>query len=247
MHNSKIPVYLAVGVVFLAGLGISTLSPRKHEFEPNTPEISQDNQQVLLGTEGTEEESPSPVICLETEDLVKQTFEQVTEVEEVTESSFVEIEVTESQEEPEHYVPEYHTVSESMMSEDLQRWVLWYTSDKNINPYLIIAMCEKESCCKYDVIGDNGNSYGIMQVQPRWQEQRLKEYGLTADDLLQPQNCIMLGIDILLEYKNKGYSTEYMLMCYNGGESYAAKQTQVSEYAIWVMNRAQYLQSLGDY
>lgn len=154
-------------------------------------------------------------------------------VEEITEIH-TEPETVEELKEP---VKEYKLCSVAI-DEELQKWIIDYCEDINIDPYLIMAMCERESSCNSNAIGDNGKSYGLMQIQARYHEERINR--LDCHNLLNPKENIIVGIDILQELYNTGNTTDWVLMAYNGGRSYAnrmAGNDKVSDYAEYIMLR----------
>ena len=59
------------------------------------------------------------------------------------------------------------------LSQELQIWLIDYCKDIHINPYMIMAMCERESQYNANAVGDSGRSLGIMQIQPRWNGWRM--------------------------------------------------------------------------
>lgn len=77
-----------------------------------------------------------------------------------------------------------------------------------------------------NVVGDNGDSIGYMQIQPRWHEERMERLGVT--DLADPYSNFRVGCDFLAELLSK-YTMEDALTAYNSG-----KPGQ-SEYATSVM------------
>lgn len=130
------------------------------------------------------------------------------------------------------------------LSQELQMWIIDYCKEMQMSPYLIMAMCERESQYNASAVGDNGRSLGIMQIQPRWHQDRMDKLG--CDNLLDPQQNILLGIDILLELFNKRDDVAWVLMAYNGGEAYANKNYDagnISEYARYIMARAEEMES----
>ena len=128
------------------------------------------------------------------------------------------------------------------LNHELQDYIFTLCEERGIDPAIIIAMIEKESSFRESVIGDHGNSYGLMQIQPKWNKARMEALG--CNDLLDPYQNVMVGVDILSEYMSKGNSIEWALMAYNGGPTYAnkkAKQGIVSDYAVFVLDRAKNL------
>ena len=121
---------------------------------------------------------------------------------------------------------EIETVSEPVyklcgipLEQDLQVWLFGYCEKKGISPYLVMAMCERESQYNSREVGDNGESFGMMQIQPKWHQQRMGRLG--CYNLLDPQENIIIGIDILLYLFDKSDDVAWVLMAYNGGEDYA--------------------------
>lgn len=111
-----------------------------------------------------------------------------------------------------------------------------------IDPAIVIAMIERESDFRPSLIGDKGNSYGLMQINKKWHLARMKRLGVT--DLLNPYQNITVGIDYLAEMYEYGKTIEWALMAYNGGPSYARKLTAkgvVSAYAKGVLERSEEL------
>ena len=127
---------------------------------------------------------------------------------------------------------------------ELQIWVFDYCKDKKLNPYLIFAMCERESQYKADAVGDSGRSLGIMQIQEQWHQERMDKLGCT--DLMDARQNMMVGIDILMDLYSKCNDTAWVLMAYNGGEAYADRNYNagnISEYARYIMTRAEEMES----
>lgn len=124
------------------------------------------------------------------------------------------------------------------MQSDLGDWIIKYSYGEGIDPFLIFAMAERESDFTPDCLGDKGASIGLMQVQPKWNLERMDK--LEVEDLKDPKGCVRVAIDILLEYAERNSDLFYVLMAYNGGESYAKKyyETSPSKYAIEITERA---------
>lgn len=79
----------------------------------------------------------------------------------------------------------------------LQEWIYRYCLDKKISPALVMAMIEKESSCNTAAVGDNGEAVGLMQIQSRWNKERMQELEVT--DLTEERQNITVGVDYLLE------------------------------------------------
>lgn len=121
------------------------------------------------------------------------------------------------------------------LEEDLQKYIVELADRYNLEPELILAVIGQESNFKPDAVGDGGDSIGLMQVQEKHHEARIKSLGVT--DLEEPYQNVLVGTDYLAECIGKG-SVEYGLMSYNGGKAYADEMLatgQVSDYAEGVM------------
>nr|DAX42279.1 MAG TPA: Transglycosylase SLT domain [Caudoviricetes sp.] len=129
------------------------------------------------------------------------------------------------------------------MNSSLGEWIIEYSGSKDIDPFLILAIAERESGLNPNVVGDNGASIGLMQIQPRWSRERMKSLGVA--DLKEPRGCVKVAIDILLEYKEKDSDLYFVLMAYNGGVAYAKMNINTpSDYALKISERAAELSRL---
>lgn len=134
---------------------------------------------------------------------------------------------------------EIKTYYDVPLYETLQDHIFKLCAEHNIDPAIVIAMIHKESRYNPDAIGDGGNSLGLMQIQPKWHKERMKKLGVRS--LLDPYNNVTVGIDILAELFSTGKSTEWVLMAYNGGRSYANEKEAlgiVTDYANTVIANA---------
>lgn len=66
-----------------------------------------------------------------------------------------------------------------------------------LEPSIVFGIMQQESAFLPDVIGDNGRAIGIMQVQPRWHDERMARLGVT--DLTDPCQAALVGCDFLAE------------------------------------------------
>lgn len=99
--------------------------------------------------------------------------------------------------------------------------LLWAACEETGCPYeLALAVIFQESTYR-NVNGDNGNSIGYMQVQPRWHQERMERLGVT--DLSDPLSNFRVGCDLLAELIEKYGSVEYALTCYNTGSPGTSK------------------------
>lgn len=129
------------------------------------------------------------------------------------------------------------------LSEELQDYIFEVCDQYNIAPALIISIIEQESNYDIDSIGDNGKSFGLMQIQKAYHTERIKELGVT--DLLNPYQNIAVGIDYLAELKEENSDLYWVLMAYNGGREYAnehMRNEDISDYAVEIVQRASQLE-----
>ena len=119
--------------------------------------------------------------------------------------------------EPEEKFRYYDHIS---LEYDLQE-LLWAACEETGCPYeLALAVIFRESTYR-NVNGDNGNSIGYMQVQPRWHQERMERLGVT--DLSDPLSNFRVGCDLLAELIEKYGSVESALTCYNTGSPGTSK------------------------
>lgn len=163
----------------------------------------------------------------ETHEVVLETEEEVAETFEVIEEEII-FDVAEP--------VKYFDVP---LSTELQDHIFALCEEHNIAPGIIIAMIERESNYKADAIGDSGASLGLMQVQEKWNRERMDRLG--CHDLLNPFQNVTVGIDLVAELKGKNADLYWVLMSYNGGEAYGTRMLNAgkfSDYAVGVVARA---------
>ena len=123
--------------------------------------------------------------------------------------------------------------------------LLWQACEETGVTYeLALAVIWKETTFR-NVVGDGGNSFGFMQVQPKWHQDRMERHGVT--DLMDPYGNFLVGCDYLAELAGRDRGIEWVLHAYNGGPSYAnklAKAGKVSQYTKDVLN---YMTNLGGF
>lgn len=63
------------------------------------------------------------------------------------------------------------------------------------------------------MVGDDGESVGLFQIQPKWHSQRLKE----GESLLDPEVNTRIACEILTELMDKYGTLDEVLTAYNCG------------------------------
>lgn len=123
------------------------------------------------------------------------------------------------------------------LSEDLQLYIIELCEPKGIDPAIVMAMIWRESCFDPNAVGDNGNSLGLMQVQPRWCAEWMEQWGCT--DLMDPYQNVTIGIAILAgQLDMQGGDIAKAVTVYNWGEF----PGEITQYAKDVLQKAQELQ-----
>lgn len=97
----------------------------------------------------------------------------------------------------------------------LQIHIIQICEDYHIDPAIIMAMIERETNFRPDSKGDNGQSYGLMQIKIKYHRDRMDKLGI--DDLMDPYQNVVVGIDYLGELLVKYEDIEVALMAYNAG------------------------------
>lgn len=124
------------------------------------------------------------------------------------------------------------------LEKELQDHIFDICDSYDVDPELIVSVIFYESSFRSGVIGanDSGYSYGLMQIMPRWNQDRMDR--LECQDLLDPYQNVLVGTDLIAEYIEEGRGVEWALMAYNGGPSYANRKVSegtASVYATRVM------------
>jgi hypothetical protein len=127
------------------------------------------------------------------------------------------------------------------LSEELQIHIIETAEEYGIDPKIIFAMAYRESTYNPDCVGDGGDSYGLMQVQPYWHSERMERLGCT--DLLNPYQNVTVAVDYLDEMLG-WYDGDMAkaLTAYNRGHYDGV----VTEYATSVLNIAEELEVIAN-
>lgn len=133
--------------------------------------------------------------------------------------------------------PYIEKLQDVKLSAEMQQWVMSYSYERHISPFIVFAIIEKESDYDAEAVGDAGESIGLMQIQEKWHQERMEELGLS--DLWDSQQNIQTGVDYLLELLDENPDMEWVLNAYNGGCAYADRKKDThTEYATYILTRA---------
>lgn len=126
----------------------------------------------------------------------------------------------------------YRYILSCPLSLEMQQGIFDICERYNVSFEFVIAVIEQESSFKVDAVGDGCESIGLMQIQPKWHGELMKELGVT--DLYDPLQNVEVGVALLQSYFMECEDVYFVLMKYNGGAAYAKKMLKagrVSDYA----------------
>lgn len=98
-----------------------------------------------------------------------------------------------------------------------------------VDPNIVKAIIVEESGGNPNAVGDNGESIGLMQIQPKHHKKRMEELGIVS--LFDPQENVILGCAILSDLYDKYGNYEDALSVYNSGNTIDGR-----EYAERILN-----------
>lgn len=139
-------------------------------------------------------------------------------------------------------IPQKREYLDIPLSEDLQDFIFETCEKYEVESELVFAMIWRESRFQADTVGDNGDSIGLMQIQPKWHTPRMEKVG--AKDLFNPYDNVLVGIDLIAE-KLRNYETVgEALTAYNAGDTgarnyYFSKGMKMNKYAEQVIEKAE--------
>lgn len=141
-------------------------------------------------------------------------------------------------------IPDKYKEVGGCFPEVAQAYLWCLCEEREIDYYMVVALIERESWYKWDAIGDDGNSFGYMQIYKKWHIERMETEGVT--DLSNPYGNIRVGLNFISEIQDKYLSNSgahCVLMVYNMGES-RAKQfwkegTYSTTYTREILQRAE--------
>ena len=110
-------------------------------------------------------------------------------------------------------VESYYTTYDIPLDKETQRLLYNACEATGMDMALAVSVIWRETHFQ-NLMGDGGDSYGYMQVQPRWHRDRMARLGVT--DLLDPYSNFLVGCDFLAELLEK-YDLPNALTYYNSG------------------------------
>lgn len=134
----------------------------------------------------------------------------------------------------------FNKIQDVNMDEDTQKWLFDECEEKNISPYIVLALIEQESDFNPECIYSNDRelSVGYMQINLYAQEERIGDR-----NPYDKYTNIEIGIEILESLIKINPDPAWVLCAYNGGASYANRLTNLMQpYAKSILERAQELE-----
>lgn len=123
--------------------------------------------------------------------------------------------------------------------DDLESWyeyIEYVCEQKDICPEFVQALIEQESNWKPDA--RNGDCVGLMQISEYWHRDRMERLGV--ENLTDPYDNVLVGIDYLQELFRRYEDPAMVLMIYNGdSRAWDYWETgEMSEYAAKILESA---------
>ncbi len=100
------------------------------------------------------------------------------------------------------------------LDQELQDYIVQTCLEYEVSPCVVFAIIGVESGYDTSKIGDNGKSWGLMQIYSTQHTARCVRLG--AWNLLDPKMNVRVGIDYLAELLSTGHDIEWCLSWYNG-------------------------------
>ena len=115
-----------------------------------------------------------------------------------------------------------HTEAKAVKVEEIKEQSIYekYGKQYGISPKLLKAIAKVESGEQPGTVGDDGESIGLFQIQPKWHAQRLK-YG---ESLLNPEVNTRIACEILTELMDKYGTLDEVLTAYNCGHDTGSRE-----------------------
>ena len=115
-----------------------------------------------------------------------------------------------------------HTEAKAVKVEEVKEVSIYerYGKQYGISPKLLKAIAKVESGEKPGIVGDDGESVGLFQIQPKWHAQRLKE----GESLLDPEVNTRIACEILTELMDKYGTLDEVLTAYNCGHDTGSRE-----------------------
>lgn len=144
-----------------------------------------------------------------------------------------------------HDIPEEYQRAGGYFPEKMQIYTYILCQQYGVDYSLIVAMIEQESGYVFDRVGDDGNSFGYMQIYETAHTDRMER--LYCTNLMNPYQNVHVGIDYMSSLIEKYGTVQDALAAYNYGERGAREHLwkngiYVYSYNEEIMSRAKELE-----
>ncbi len=109
--------------------------------------------------------------------------------------------------------PAKHTYYDIPLTDSEQDEIRSICDEYGIDMELVLAICQTETGFNKESIGDHGESYGIMQIQPQWWSSYFYING--CSDWLSIHDNVTVGCEILRYLSDSYGDTRCVLNAYN--------------------------------
>lgn len=114
-------------------------------------------------------------------------------------------------------IPPEYVEKDGYFPEIMQIYTYCLCKHEGVSYPLIVAMIERESEYKFDAVGDDGRSFGYMQINVAANTDRIEESGCT--NMLNPYQNVRVGIGLMKDLIEKYGTIQDALTAYNYGEA----------------------------
>lgn len=117
---------------------------------------------------------------------------------------------------------QYFYIADIPLDAELQQDIAEICDAYHISYTFVLAVIWRESRFDTECIGDNGEAYGLMQIQVKWFSKEMDRLGTT--DPMDPVQNVTLGVDLLTRLFEEYEDCGQVLMAYNMGEPTAKEK-----------------------
>lgn len=135
-----------------------------------------------------------------------------------------------------------YAAPEDTKRELYESYIVDICGDYPIDPFILMALVEKESNFKAEAVSSNGKWKGLTQLNPYFFKDRMEHLGITNS--MDPYSNLLLCADFIYYKLEEGNDIELVLMMWNMGEDKAEdlySKGVVSSYAKKIVSRAKEL------
>lgn len=134
-----------------------------------------------------------------------------------------------------------YAVPEGEFSEENQKYAEDVCEKYGVPYEIVFSIIHRESHYNSASIGDDGQSFGYMQIMKKWHVDRMERLGVK--DLMDPKGNILVGIDYLSELLGSYPEMNLALMAYNcgpdGAERLWKQGIYQTDYSTEIMEEAE--------